>query len=333
MSEPAYRLHEVGFGYTPGVTVLRDLSVEISGDEITAIVGVNGAGKSTLINLLAAMIKPMQGHIRFFGRELPDAPMRLPHLRIGLLPQNPYLFSGSVLDNVALGLKFQGLGLRTRRSMATDCLESLGLRSRAAHPARALSGGEAQKVALARLLVLRPRVLLLDEPFTYLDSGTVQDLESIFQESRRQSVQSIIFSSHDHLRARLLSDRIWNLARGRLFSTPAVNLYRGQADVEQGVFVTGRLRVRLPGLEQEVQCIAVEPSQVILSKEAPGSVVENAFQGRVVGLQEEQSHVWVTVDCGEKLHSRIPREAMNDLEWGLGSSVWVSFQVSAVTIL
>jgi tungstate transport system ATP-binding protein len=193
---------------------LDSLSVETG--EVLAIVGPNGAGKSTLFLVLARLLKADRGQVMFQGRSI-DSLHDLEYRRqIALVLQEPLLLDMSVFENAAIGLKFRGRSRAQVEERVNHWLSRLGVAHLADRPARKLSGGEAQRVSLARAFVLQPDLLLLDEPFTSLDAPTrlrlLDDLKSVLAETR----MTTIFITHDLQEARKLATRMAVILDGRI---------------------------------------------------------------------------------------------------------------------
>ena len=174
----AYTISQLEHGYG-GVPVLKLDPCAINQGCVHALIGPNGIGKSTLLNLLAFLSMPDHGQINFCDEKV-NAKL-LPDLRkrVGYVQQNPYLFNLTVLENIQLGLKLRGIKKQLRQSRAMDIIEQFDLGALTNKRAHELSGGEAQKVAIARTLILEPDVLILDEPFTFLDKDFALKLENI----------------------------------------------------------------------------------------------------------------------------------------------------------
>lgn len=200
-------------------TVLEIDSLSVEAGEVLALVGPNGAGKSTLFLVLARLLKADRGQIIFKGR-LNDFVHDLEYRRqIALVLQEPLLMDMSVYENAALGLKFRGQSNTEINARVTHWLDRLGVAHLADRPARKLSGGEAQRVSLARAFVLQPELLLLDEPFTSLDTPTrvrlLEDLKSVLAETKMAS----IFITHDLQEALKLATRMAVILDGRIEQT------------------------------------------------------------------------------------------------------------------
>ena len=191
-------------------------SLDIQRGETLAVVGPNGAGKSTLLLALARLLKPVSGEIIYDGKPS----MQLDELeyrrRISFVFQSPLLLDMTVEQNIALGLKFRGIAKGEIRSQVEKWVKALGVESLSKRRAGQLSGGEAQRVSLARAFVLEPELLLLDEPFSSLDPPTrtklIQDLSAILKEDHRTAV----FVTHNLNEAAKLSHRIAVIVNGML---------------------------------------------------------------------------------------------------------------------
>jgi len=188
--------------YPNGTHALDNFSIDIKSGEILAIIGGSGCGKSTLLRLLSGLEQPTRGESRLDGRLLlkPDAQMNIVFQEPRLLP---WL---SVEDNIGFGLRH--LRVEDRRERIQAVLEAIGLAGYGRRWVKELSGGQAQRVALARGLVTRPDVLLLDEPFSALDAMTRTELQDHLLDLWTQRQITMLLVTHDIEEAALLADRI-----------------------------------------------------------------------------------------------------------------------------
>lgn len=329
----AYQLDDVSFHYNDNAApALQVDSLDIPANRVTILVGPNGSGKSTLLGMLAFLHAPAKGEFRYLGEHVPAGQLRRYRRRVGLVPQNPYLLHDSVAANIEIGLKLRGTPARTRRALVQTTMEQLGLDHLADRPARELSGGEGQKVAIARALVLDPEVLLFDEPFTYLDKSIVTEFERLISVIRENRSQTIVISSHDQLRAHALADNVVTLFEGRIAPTSLVNHYQGEVDAAAHVFRTGHVNIEIPEDIVQGQHIAVEANQIVLSRETLHSSMRNHFEGRITSLHEYHGLVNVSVQAGELFQIQITRAALRELDCHLGDTVTISFKSSAVKV-
>ena len=184
---------------------------------ITVVEGPNGAGKTTLLSILALITPPDKGRLFFDGKELPRFGSLLTAWRrqITLVAQQAYLFDTSVDKNVAYGLRLRGIKRAQREKRVAQVLEQVGLAGFGTRRAKRLSGGEMQRVALARALVLRPRALLLDEPFANLDPDSAQVFEQVLGELPGRGC-TVVLVSHALEQAHRVAQRVVYLHEGRL---------------------------------------------------------------------------------------------------------------------
>ena len=327
----AYELIDVKYEYD-GLVALNIDQCQIQANTTTAILGPNGAGKSTLLNILAFVYKVSFGEVRFFNKPCENEPYSDLRRRIAYVQQNPYLFNDTVVKNVELGLKLRGVNKKDRHQRTMMMFERLGLVDLAHRRAHELSGGETQKVAIARAVVLEPEVILLDEPFTHLDKRFIKDLEHLILENRQTGNQTVIFSTHDQLRAQVLADNICSMLAGRYVSSSIINLYSGKLLPEKNIFKTAKLIISVPENLKGGEHIAVESTQIVLSKEQLLSSMRNNFQGKIRSLHENNGQIQATIEAGEIFQIIITKAALYEMNINVGEMVWLSFKSSAISV-
>lgn len=210
------------YGKSTGqVTAVRELDLAIEPGEHVAVVGKSGSGKSTLLNLLAGLDRPTGGMLSVAGRRL-DSMSRheMASYRsqtVGMVFQSFQLVpQRTALQNIELPLILAGKHARQRREQATEWLERVGLAERADHFPYELSGGEQQRVAVARALANRPRVLLADEPTGNLDSATAGDIQQLLAQLCEQSQLTFVLVTHETELASSLCNRQLTMIDGQL---------------------------------------------------------------------------------------------------------------------
>lgn len=324
-----YELTDIEFAYN-GEPVLSFPSLTISRTGITALAGPNGSGKTTLLNILAFIQAPRRGHIRFLDKTVVPADYGRLRRRVGYVQQKPYLFHTSVRRNIEAGLKIRGTGKKERRELSRRIIDEFGLGVLADRNARELSGGEAQKVAIARAMILQPEVLILDEPFGHLDRSFRRELEQMLTAINERSEAAVIFTTHDQMQARSLAEHTIGLFSGHPVPVTAVNLFSGIC--HDNVFDTGSISIRLPDNTARGHRLAVDSEHLVISKRELDSSMRNRFCGRVSSLSENSGLIHVVIEAGETFHAAITPAALRELDLGIGDEVWVSFKSSAVHV-
>jgi tungstate transport system ATP-binding protein len=218
-----------------GRAIIERVSVEIGAGPRTIILGPNGAGKSVLMRMCHGLLQPSAGKITWHGG---NGNRRG---RQSMVFQRPVMLRRSALANVVYGLKLAGFAARECNLRARDVLEAVGLERQADRPARTLSGGEQQRLALARAWALGPEVLFLDEPTANLDPGSTRDVESIIAAIHATGTK-IIMSTHNLGQARRLGDEILFLSQGKLVERAPVDaFFKKPATVEAAAFLKEEL--------------------------------------------------------------------------------------------
>ncbi len=195
--------------------------LELHTRQVYLLQGANGAGKSTLLTLLALLLVPEAGILTFDGERI-DSTAKRQQLRrqITLVEQNPFLFNSSVAQNLAFGLRLRDVRGDLQKRRIAQALEAVDLAGFEDRPARQLSGGESRRVALARALVLQPRLLLLDEPTAGLDRDVLPIFERCVTELRSRNT-TVVIAGHDADQSRRLEATTLTLERGRLLAIDA----------------------------------------------------------------------------------------------------------------
>ena len=194
-------------------TIVNDVSFDVHAGELLAIVGPSGAGKSSLLRLLNRLDEPTSGTVLLDGQDYRELPTRELRRRVGMVMQRPYVFTGTVAENLRFGPRQQGKDLPD--SEVERLLTAVGLSGFAREQVTHLSGGEAQRVCFARALANQPTVVLLDEPTSALDEAAKFDVEAVIRNIAEQGVTSVLVT-HDLAQARRLATRVARLEAGKL---------------------------------------------------------------------------------------------------------------------
>ncbi|MFW6725023.1 ABC transporter ATP-binding protein [Streptomyces sp. MAR4 CNY-716] len=228
---PAHGLRMSGITVThPGqrgrrATVLDGLDLDVGDGRLLALLGPSGCGKTTTVQVISGLLRPDRGTVHVGGHDITRTP---PERRgAAVVFQQPMLLPHrTALDNVALPVRLRGQHRRAARTAAHDELARVGVADLAGRYPRQLSGGQAQRVALARALAARPRVLLLDEPFSALDTGLRHDMRELLASVQRQLRLTTVLVTHDRAEAAAVADTVAILHGGRLLQhAPAADLH------------------------------------------------------------------------------------------------------------
>ncbi len=316
------------------VVAIDDL--QLGAGEIAVLIGENGSGKTTFLKILAGLLGPQSGQIEAALNGVPSvggvrsaAPV--------LVHQKPYLFAESVFSNVAYPLRVRKVAREELRRRTLSALNTLGLQGLAGRWAPSLSGGEKQRVAIARALVLRPSILLLDEPSSNIDDGSVRTIERVLRELAESGV-AVIMSTHNLASAYRLADRIVPMAAGRRIPLE-VNVLRGTAieahDEHIGVFQTVQgLQIYCPAGNEGARTAVIRMDDIILSGEEITTSAQNRLQGNVTaveGLGHDLFNVKLNCD-GIVLRATVTQTSMEELAIRPGTMLHVTFKASAVKL-
>lgn len=342
-----------------GVLILDIPQFQVNSGEVVGVIGPNGAGKTTFMTALSGLMEPQAGQFLFRG-----APVRPFHdlsyrRKLAIVMQSPLLLNSSVYDNVTAGLRFRGIPGQVIRARANEWLERLGIAHLSRRPARALSGGEAQRVSLARAFVLQPELILLDEPFSALDAPTrallVSDLKGLLSKTGTAG----IFITHDLDEALGLSDRIAVFIRGELrqmgspreiFSRPVdpdVARFTGVEMVLPAQVVhqsEGLIRADCGGLTLEAVSgaaagsqvyLCLRPEDLILSTHSPQAQdsARNHFSAVIEQISPQGPFTRIGLKNQVRLVSLVTRSSCQEMGLAPGQPVYASVKATAIHVI
>jgi putative ABC transport system ATP-binding protein len=195
-------------------TLVQDISIEVYRGEVLALVGPSGSGKTSFLRLLNRLDEPTHGTVLLNGQDYRALPPQELRRRVGMMMQTPYLFPGTVADNIAFGPAQRGERLPIGHIAAL--LQEVGLEGYLERDVANLSGGEAQRVSLVRTVANDPQVLLCDEPTSALDDAAERDVETLISSIVQQHGLTCIIITHDRDQAKRIANRIMELDGGQL---------------------------------------------------------------------------------------------------------------------
>ncbi len=212
-SFPRLRAEHLGRAVS-GKKIVDDVTLDVFQHELLAIVGPSGAGKSSLLRLLNRLDEPTTGTVYLDGKDYREFSTQILRTRIGMVMQRPYLFPGTVSANIRFGPAQRGAQICDDE--IASLLQSVGLAGYAASDVGYLSGGEAQRVSLARALANQPSVLLMDEPTSALDENARLEVEAVIRRIQQEKRVTCVLVTHDVAQAKRLAQRLAVLKSGRL---------------------------------------------------------------------------------------------------------------------
>ena len=326
-------------------TFRLDVELTAAPGDVVALLGPNGAGKTTALRALAGLVGLTDGHLRLDGAELDRTP---PESRpVGVVFQDYLLFPHlTALDNVGFGPRCQGATKAESRAIAAEWLERMGLAEHAGAKPRRLSGGQAQRVAVARALATRPRLLLLDEPLAALDARTRLDVRAQLRRHLAEFEAVAVLVTHDPLDAMVLADRLVVIEQGKIVQegTPGdiarhprtdyiaqlvgLNLYKGSADGHTVTLDTGPVVTTTEDLTGEV-FVAFPPSAVTLFRDRPtGASARNLWHCEVAGLETHGDQIRVDLTGELPLAADLTTVAAAELDLHQGALVWAAVKAT-----
>ena len=320
-----------------GRTVLQVETLRLDAGARLAVVGPNGSGKSTLLRLLAFLERPAEGTLTLDGRPVVSGRQRrLARRRVTLVEQRPFLFRGTVLENVAWGPRARGASRDGARRAALDALTQLQAKTLAAHEARTLSDGEVQRVAVARALATSPDVLLLDEPASGADRAAQHALYAAITGAQGRRPMAICVASHLLEDAYRWADRIFALLGGVPTPVTPENLFRVElaGGNPMKTIPLGPLTIEVVTDREGPATLAIPPEEIVLSPEPLHSSARNVIEGRIVRVAEQGAAMRVAVAAagGIELVALITRRSFEELGLSIGGRVYAAFKSVAVRV-
>ncbi len=318
---------------------IQDVSLNIKKGEYFVLLGPSGAGKTLALEIMAGLIRPDSGTITGLNGK-----------KKGLIYQDYMLFPHlNVFQNIAYGLKVRKIAKEEIILSVEKTAYELGIAPLLNRPVDTLSGGEKQRAAIARALVIKPDILLLDEPTAALDYSTRSQIQTLFLKLHRKYRSTFVHVTHDFEEALALGDRIALLIDGQIvqigapdevFKNPATaeaadffgykNIFSGE--IQANVMDLGKVKIYSCMEKAKHAYIAIRSDDILLSLEHLRSSARNSFPGKIIRLIPRLSSVEAVVDAGVTFYAEITQKSQAEMNLQEGSPVWVTFKASSIRV-
>lgn len=318
---------------------IRNLSLEVNPGEYFVILGPSGAGKTLLLEMMAGLEAPDSGKITGLDQS-----------RIGLIYQDYMLFPHmNVFQNIAYGLTIRREEKQTIKTRVEKVSDQLGIANLLSRNIKTLSGGEKQRTAIARAMVMQPDVYLLDEPTAALDLSKKTQIQRLILGLHKKDGPTVVHVTHDFEEALAMGDRIGLFFSGQLiqkdtpekvFNHPVSkeaadflgykNVFSGR--IKDYIMDIDGIRIRTSEKEADKAHIAVRSNDILLSRTKLKSSARNSFSGMVIKGIKRTNHMEVIVDIGVLLYVDITYPSFKEMKLGPGNRIWATFKTAAVKV-
>jgi len=342
-----------------GHQVLKKVDLKIEKGKVFGLIGPTGAGKTTLLRILDLLDRPVAGRIYFDGEDVLLSERRRFEIRrrMSFVQQKPVVFSMSVFDNVACGLRWRHDKKENIDRKVRDTLKRVGLSGLGLRDARTLSGGEVQRVAVARALVTEPELLLLDEPTANLDPVSIYRIETTLLQVVGEGKTTVLLATHGMSQVQRLADTIGVLMKGELlqvgspaevFCSPVSgevagfvgigNILSGEIAAKDGDLAIVEVNGNSIQVVTEVPVgkkidLVIGPENITFALTRDPSSARNVFRGRITVMTELGTLVRIKVDCGFPLFGVLTVKSARELGFEIGKSIFANFKATAVHII
>lgn len=342
-----------------GTTILDVPEFSLAAGEVVAVIGPNGAGKTTMLSAVLGLRQTSgEGMVARGGLRFPGTPPHLYRRGFSMVFQDSLLFNTTVYENVASGLRIRGVSRREIGRIVTEQLERFGVAALSGRKAHSLSGGEAQRVSLARAFATSPEILLLDEPFASLDTPARESILDDLEKALSGSRTAVLLVTHDRVEALRLADSIIVLEKGRILQKgetidvlrrPASEFVASFAGTETvvagrvvrsggGVVVASASGVEIEAAGEAYRgqrvALCIRPENIVISTGGrTRTSARNAFTGRVARLLPMAHYYKAVIDCGFPLVAFITHQSMEEMGLREGGRVHASFKATSVHMI
>jgi tungstate transport system ATP-binding protein len=342
-----------------GTNVLRNIMLEINRGDVFALIGPTGAGKTTLLRALDLLEVPSAGNIYFDSMDVTHSGhlRQQARRRMSFVQQNPVVFTMNVYDNVAYGLRLRHVKNKTVMREVENALELVGMADYRDRHAKTLSGGETQRVAIARSLVTEPEVLFLDEPTANLDPVSTSKVEEILTHIIKEQRTTVVMTTHNMSQGQRLAGRIGVLMNGEMLQTGNPNeIFCSPSSREVAEFVGvenilggtviqkednlatiavngKRIEAIWDGEVDDSVFVIIRPEDITFTLVRGKSSARNVFEGRITRINPVGTLVRIEVDCGFPLLGVLTVRSSQELDFDVGKSIFASFKVTALHVI
>ncbi|MBN1634867.1 MAG: ATP-binding cassette domain-containing protein [Deltaproteobacteria bacterium] len=333
-----YRLYDIRQAYG-GRDVLDIPEICIEKGKSIGLSGPNGSGKSTMLRIMAFLETPLSGEVYFNEKKVNGDEPALRN-QVTLLLQEPFLLKRTVFDNVAYGLKIRGIS-ENLKDRVNHALRSVGLYPEEFAHRRwyELSGGEAQRVCLASRLVLRPKVLMLDEPTASVDRRSAVMMKEAIASIRQSYETTLFIASHDLIWLNQVTDIVFRMYEGRIVGSGTENVISGPWHPDKDGLWARELgdgqKIIVTQPEKDTSVAILDPTSIIISLEKPAEIsAQNILQGKILQMnmssdpEKVELHIQVARFSFTCIITRFAAEELNALP---GLDIWVIFKATSVS--
>lgn len=344
-------LHDVWkcFG---SLNALRGVNLSLTQGKVSTLLGPSGSGKTTLLRILAGLDAPTQGTVFYGGSQILENDMNVLRQNATMVFQKSVFFDTTVYNNIAYGLKLKELTKEEISNKVTDALSLVRLDGFEHRRAKKLSGGEQQRVSLARALVLDREILLLDEPTVNLDPKNVSIIEETISRINREKKTTIVLATHNMFQAEEISHDVALILDGTVKQTGTKqdifnnsnkyltsfsrleNVFSGESKINEDntstIHVTDKLNIDASFYRTGKISVHVRPEDILVSTEPLHSSARNVFKGKITGITDMGATVRLTVDAERKFSVKITKKSLTEMKLNVESTVYLTFKASAV---
>ena len=315
--------------------------------------GPSGSGKTTILRILAGLDPPTRGTVSYENSQITPNDTNLLRQKATLVFQKSIFFDTTVYNNIAFGLKIKEVFSKEEISnLVGEILALVRLEGFETRRAKKLSGGEQQRVSLARALVLGRELLLLDEPTVNLDPKNVSIIEETIKRINREKKTTIVLATHNIFQAEAISEKVVLILDGTIKQTGTnldifgksnklltsfarlENVFSGNSKTSKDgtsiIEVDQHLKIEASFDKRGKITVYVRPEDILVSTKPLQSSARNVLEGKIVGIKDLGSIVRLTVDAGKKFNVQITKKSLNEMNLTLNSQVFLTFKASSV---